>query len=274
MKIFSDYRMKIGMSCLLMIMVSILLAPWITPYDPLEINIQQALLPPSLHHLFGLDENGADVLSQVLHGARISLGIAFIVVLINLLIGLTIGSISAWMGSVVDQIFMRIVELLSAFPRFLLALAILAMLGTSIYHLILVLCISGWTGFARLVRAEILHLKNEDYVLGAMSYGANSVRIIVRHIWPNLLGVLLVQIFFSLIGAIISEAGLSFLGLGLPPEIPSWGRLLNSGRQVLMEAPHLSLLPGLTLLIVILGFQCCADALKDHFNPQTKQRLI
>ena len=270
---FFNGRMKLGLILLCALALAALIAPWLWPYDSLKMNLSQSLKPPSFAHPFGLDENGMDVFTQVIHGARVSLIVAFTVVFINLLVGLMIGSLSALQGGVIDQMLMRVVDLVSAFPRFLLALAILAMLGSSLHHLIFAMCLSGWASFARLVRAEILYLKKEDYVLGAWSYGAGPVRVLACHIWPNLLGLALVHIAFSLAAVMIGEAGLSFLGLGLPPEVPSWGRLISSGRGVLMEAPHLSLFPGIALCLAVLGFQLCAESLRDYFDPHSKKKV-
>ncbi len=262
-----NIKIVIGLSALTFIFLLAILAPFIRPYNPMEINLSRLLEAPSLKHPFGLDENGIDIFSQILYGARVSLLVSFVVVFINLLLGLILGSVSAWFGSFTDQVLMRLVDMVSAFPRFLLALALLAMMGSSVFNLILALCLSGWAGFARLVRAEVLHLKTEEYVLSALSSGASAIRVLIRHIWPNLLGLLLVQAAFSLVAVVIAEAGLSFLGLGVPPEIPSWGRLLSSGRQVLAEAPHVSLFPGLALFSLVLSFQLCGDGLRDFFDP-------
>lgn len=263
-----NVKIIIGLSGLFFMICCALLAPWIRPYSPLEMELGRLLEPPSFAHPFGLDENGLDLFSQVLYGARVSLTVAFLVVFLSLLIGLVIGSLSAWFGSLVDQVLMRLVDMVSAFPRFLLALSVLAMLGSSLFNLILAMCLSGWAGFARLIRAEILHLKKEEYVLSALSSGASSLRVLIFHIWPNLLGLLLVQSAFSLVAVVIAEAGLSFLGLGMPPETPSWGRLLSSGRQVLEEAPHLSIFPGLALFFLILNFQLLGDGLRDFFSAK------
>ena len=262
-----NFRILGGLLSLGLIVLTAGLAPWFRPYDPLAMDLSHLLAGPSLKHPFGLDENGHDLLAQVLYGARVSIMVAFSVVTVNLLIGLVVGSISAWWGGVLDQILQRIVDLVSAFPRFLLALALLAMLGSSVWNLILAMCLSGWASFARLVRAEILHLKTEEYVLSAISYGASQIRVLVRHTWPNLLGLLLVQCAFSLVAVVIAEAGLSFFGLGIPTEIPSWGRLLGSGREFLGEAPHLSLFPGLALFFLVLSFQVLGDGLRDFFDP-------
>ena len=262
-----NMKILMGLGGLGFIVLCAVLASLIRPYNPLDMDLSRLLEAPSWEYPFGLDENGADLFSQVLYGARVSLLVAVVVVFVSCLTGLIIGSVSAWCGSFVDQIFMRLVDMVSAFPRFLLALAILAMLGSSVFNLILAMCLSGWAGFARLVRAEILHLKKEEYVLNACAFGAGPLRVLICHIWPNLLGLLLVQAAFSLVAVVIAEAGLGFLGLGVPPETPSWGRLLSSGRQVLGEAPHLSLFPGLALFSLVLSFQLCGDGLRDFFDP-------
>ena len=250
------------------IVLCAVLAPFVRPYTPLEGDLKYSLEAPTLKHPFGLDENGLDLLSQVLYGARLSLLVAFSVVFLSLLIGLIVGSLSGWYGAFVDQLLMRLVDMVSAFPRFLLALALLAMLGASLFNLILALCLSGWAGFARLVRAEVLHLKKEEYVLSALSAGAGAWRVLIFHIWPNLFGLLMVQSALALVAVVIAEAGLSFLGLGVPPDIPSWGRLISSGRQMLGSAPHLSLFPGGALFLLVLSFQLCGDGLRDFFDPQ------
>ena len=267
-KLFTT-RMKIGLFGLSLVTGGAFLAPVLRAYDPLEMNLALSLQGPSLKHPFGLDENGADLLSQVLYGARTSLWVSGVVVLLSLLIGLLVGSVSAFLSTIWDQILMRFVDMVFAFPRFLLALAVLAMLGASVQNLILAMCLTGWAGFARLVRAEVLRLKTEDYIISALSYGAGIIRILIYHIWPNLIGLLMVQVAFSLVAVVVAEAGLSFLGLGVPPEVPSWGKLLSSGRQVLEEAPHLSVFPGLAIFTLVLSFQLCGDALRDFYDPQS-----
>ncbi len=270
-KKFFNTKNKAGLTGLFVIFLCAGLAEKLWPYNPLEGDLSRSLESPSLQHPFGLDENGLDLLSQVLYGAKLSLSMAFSVVLISLLIGLIVGSLAGWCGSLVDQILLRLVDVVLAFPRFLLALALLAILGSSVFNLILSLCLSGWAGFARLVRAEVLHLKQEEYVLSARSLGAGPLRIMVFHIWPNLLGLLMVQMALSLVAVVIAEAGLSFLGLGTPPDMPSWGRLISSGRQVLEEAPHLSFFPGLALFLTVLSFQLCGDGLRDFFDPKNSK---
>ena len=267
-----NFKILIGASGIFLIVLAALLAPWIRPYNPLNMELSRLFAGPTLSHPFGLDENGIDLLSQVLYGARLSLLVSFTVVFISLFIGLVLGSISAWKGSLADQVLMRLVDMVSAFPRFLLALALLAMMGSSVVNLIVAMCISGWAGFARLVRAEVLHLKKEEYVLSALSMGTHPLRVMVCHIWPNLLGVLMVQAAVALSAVVIAEAGLSFLGLGAPPELPSWGRLLAEGRGALESAPHLSFFPGVSLFFLIFSFHLCGDGLRDLLDPNVRSK--
>lgn len=216
----------------------------------------------------GRDESGADLFKKVLIGTRVSLTIAFSVVFISLLLGLIYGSVSGFIGGKVDAVMMRVLDLFYSFPGFLLALALVSALGPSLKNLILALALTGWTGFARLVRGEVLHLKEQDYVQAARSLGAGSFRIVCLYIWPNLFGLLLVQSTFALAGTLIVESGLSFLGLGAPSHIPTWGALLNTGKFYLVEALHISLFPGLCIVLLVLGFNLLGDGLKQALDPQ------
>ncbi len=260
-----NIKLSTGLIGFLIIVLLALLADSLRPYNPLEMDLEKLLEPPSFAHPFGLDENGLDLLAQVLKGARVSLLVSFLVVFISLLVGLLVGSVSAYFGSFWDLVLQRTVDMVLAFPRFLLALAVLAMMGPGLFNLIFAMSLSTWAGFARLVRAEVLHLKKEEYVLSARASGASPFRILSLHIWPNLFGVLLVQAVFSLVAVTVAEAGLGFLGLGVPPEIPTWGKLLSAGRQVLGTAPHLSVFPGLALFFLVLSFQLLGDGLRDFF---------
>lgn len=253
-----------------MILVCALLAPVLAPKDPNEFHLDQKFLSPSSQALFGLDQNGADVFSQVLYGARTSLLISFSVVTISTLIGLLVGSWSAYRGGWRDILVSRLLDMIQAFPGFLLALALVAVMGPSARNLIFALCLTGWASYARLVRGEVLHLKEREYVKGAEASGAKRSRILVRHIWPNLFSLLAVQSTFGLAGVILAESGLSFLGLGLPPDTPTWGSLLNQGRRFLAEAPHISFFPGLALSLVVLSIQLCGDGLREWLNPKER----
>lgn len=233
-----------------------------------KMNLSQRLAGPSAAHWFGQDDNGSDVLEKVIYGSKVSLTVGFSVITISLLIGLVIGSLAGFGGRYWDIGIMRLIDILNAFPGFLLALCVMSVMGPSVWNLVFSLCITGWTGYARLVRGEVLHLKEKEYVLAVKSYGAGPLRQVVAHVWPNLIGVLVVQSTFTLAGTIIAESGLSFLGLGAPPQTPTWGSLLYSGRKYLSEAPHLSIIPSLCILTLVLGFNLIGDALRDQFDPK------
>ena len=241
----------------------------LTSTDPNAMNLPAQFQAPSWAHPLGLDQNGRDVWSRIVYGARVSLIVAFSVVLISSTIGLIIGSISGYVGKTVDLVIMRFLDMLYAFPGFLLALGIVAVLGPSLTNLVFAMCVTGWAGYARLVRGEVLHIKEKDFVQSALAMGANPVRIISLHIWPNLLSPLLIQASFGLAGTIIAESSLSFLGLGAPPEVPTWGSMLNSGREYLFEYPHLSLAPGVFIVLLVLGFNLFGDGLRDYLDPKS-----
>ncbi|MCB0412672.1 MAG: ABC transporter permease, partial [Bdellovibrionales bacterium] len=192
-------------------------------------------------------------------------------VTVSLILGLILGSLAGFWGGWMDLIIMRGIDMLYAFPNFLLALGLIAVLGPSIKNLIIAMCITSWTGFARLVRGEVLHLREREYVQSARALGAGVLRQLTTHIWPNLVGILLVQATFTMAATIIAESGLSFLGLGAPPETPTWGALLSSGRRILFEAPHVSLFPGLCIVLLVLGFNLFGDGLRDYLDPRRNQ---
>lgn len=258
----------VGGSIILIVMIIALLAPLIATQDPNLMSLEHRYEPPSAAHFFGLDQDGSDVFSKVVYGSRVSFYVSISVVSICLIIGLLIGSLAGYMGGKTDQFFMRFVDMLYAFPGFLLAISLVAVLGPSIHNVILAMSITGWASYARLVRAEVLHLKAKEYVQSAKAIGANPVRIVVMHVWPNLVGPIVVQSSFAMAGTIIAESSLSFLGLGAPPTTPTWGALLNSGRKILIEAPHVSIFPGLAIVILVLGFNLFGDGLRDYLDPK------
>jgi peptide/nickel transport system permease protein len=258
----------IGTTIILSMICMALFAPLFSSQDPNNMDLAQRFTAPNAAHIFGQDQNGSDVFSKVVYGARVSLLVAIFVVGVSSIIGLVFGSIAGYYGGKIDQLLMRVIDMLYAFPGFLLAIAVVAVLGPSLKNLIFALCITGWTGYARLVRGEVLHLKTREYVQSARAIGAKVPRILVWHIWPNLLGPLIVQASFGMAGTIISESGLSFLGLGVPPDVPSWGALLNSGRQALLDAPHISIFPGLFIVLLVLGFNLLGDGLRDILDPK------
>lgn len=245
-----------------------LAAPWIAPDDPTRVDAVRRLAPPSADALLGTDNLGRDILSRLLWGARLSLGTAGLAALLILTIGVGLGMIAGFYGGILDDLLMRIVDVLLAFPGILLAIFITAVLGPSLANVVFALAATGWTGYARLVRAQVLSLREREYVQAARALGASNSRILFRHLLPNSLGPILVQATFAIPGAILAEASLSFLGLGAPPGTPSWGALVDQGTQYLLVAPHVAVFPGIALALVVLGFNFLGDAVRDELDPR------
>lgn len=259
-----------GTAILLLLAAAALFAPALAPYNPFGQNLDQDLIPRSSEHWLGTDKLGRDILSRIIYGGRISLLVGITTVALSLAIGVVIGSLSGYFGGWIDQMLMRLVDILMAFPGILLAIAFTAVLGPGLDHVILALCLIGWTGYARLVRGEILSLRERDFIQAARSLGCRPKRIILRHLLPNLLPPLLIQSTFGLAAAIVAEGSLSFLGLGVEPPTPSWGAMLNDGRQFLLVAPHLTTYPGLALMLTVLALNLVGDALQERL--QTRRR--
>ncbi|MDY6855332.1 MAG: nickel transporter permease [Thermodesulfobacteriota bacterium] len=241
-------------------------APYIAPFDPYEQNLKGGLTSPSKEHPLGQDRLGRDNLSRIIYGSRVSIFVAISVIGISLLLGTFIGCVAGYNRGWIDELLMRVVDILLAFPGILLAIAMTAVLGPSLKNIVLALCITGWVGYARIVRGQILTVKEREYVVAAKALGANPVRIIMHHILPNILSPLIVEATFGMAGVILAEASLSFLGLGTQPPTPSWGSMLNEGRQFLLVAPHMTTFPGLAIMIVVLGFNFLGDGLRDRLD--------
>jgi peptide/nickel transport system permease protein len=259
-----------GLAVLLALAVAALFAPLIAPHDPLRQDLDKDLLAYSADHPLGTDKLGRDVLSRTIYGGRISLLTGIATVLISLSLGVAAGSLSGYFGGWLDLLLMRLVDILMAFPGILLAIALTAVLGPGLDHVILALCLIGWTGYARLVRGEILSLREREFVQAARGLGCSPRRIIIRHLIPNLLAPLLIQATFGLAAAIVAEGSLSFLGLGVEPPAPSWGSMLNDGRQFLLVAPHLTTYPGLALMFTVLALNIVGDTLQERLTARTR----
>ena len=246
-------------------------APWLAPQDPAHIDLPYRLTPPSAQHWFGTDELCRDILSRVIHGARISMLVGVGVVSASLFGGLLIGSLAGYYGGKFDR-FVNIIVMnaFMSFPGILLAIAFVAFLGPGIFNLILALSIGGWVGYARLVRAQVLAAREREYVEAARALGAGDVRIISRHIWPNIIQPVIVQAAIGMAGAVLAEATMSFLGLGVPPPTASWGAMLNDGRSHLFDAPHLVLVPAAAVMLAVLSFNFIGDALRDYLDPRAR----
>jgi peptide/nickel transport system permease protein len=246
-------------------------APLITPYDPSTIDAYHVLLPPSSVHWMGTDELGRDVFTRVVYGARISLKVGFVAVGIAISIGTLVGLLAGYYGGWVDSILMRFVDIMLCFPAFFLILAVIALLEPSIWYIMLIIGITGWMGVARLVRAEVLSVKERDFITAARSIGASNVRIIFRHILPNAAAPVLVAATLGVAGAILTESALSFLGIGVQPPTPSWGNILTSGKDYLEFAWWLSLFPGLAILVTVLAYNLLGEGIRDALDPRLQR---
>jgi peptide/nickel transport system permease protein len=270
-KRFSKNKMALaGSLVVILLFVVSILAPWIAPCDPSQINLQKVLLPPSTDHLFGTDQLGRDVLSRMIWGARISLKVGFVATGIAILIGTILGAVSGYYGRWIDTIIMRFVDIMLCFPAFFLILAVVALLEPSIWNIMLIIGLTGWMGITRLVRADFISLKERDFVLAARAIGAGDLRIIFVHVLPNAMASVLVAATLGIAGAILTESALSFLGIGVQPPTPSWGNILTAGKDNIDIAWWLSLYPGMAILITVLGYNLLGEGIRDSLDPRLK----
>jgi len=260
-----------GVVLVTVFIVCAVFAPWIAPQDPDHIDLPARLMGPSSLHWFGTDELGRDILSRVIYGARISMLVGSCVVAASLTLGLVFGSIAGYYGGLTDRLLNVIVmNAFLSFPGILLAIAFVAFLGPGIFNLIFALSLGGWVGYARLVRAQVLVVREREFVEAARALGANDVRIVVHHIWPNIIQPVIVQAAIGMAGAILAEATMSFLGLGVPPPTASWGTMLNDARSHLFDSPHLVLFPALAVMLAVLSFNFIGDGLRDYMDPRAR----
>lgn len=269
-RLFSNKMARSGGIVILLLFLCALFAPLIAPFDYDVMNLPEMLKGPSAQNFFGTDEFGRDVFSRIVYGSRISLFVGFLAVGISLLIGTVLGALAGFYGGIVDFIISGITDIAWSFPVTLLAIAFVAALGPSLLNLIIAMAIVSWSGFARLVRGQFLSLREMEFVEAARSLGMSDKRIIFRHMLPNALAPIIVLITLEVPKAIIVEASLSFLGLGAQPPTPSWGAIMNSGRSYLLEAPWISIFPGLMIVVIVLGFNLFGDALRDTLDPRLK----
>ncbi len=262
---------RFGLLLVSALLAAAALAPLLAPMSPNQCMLSSELAAISTAHPFGADPSGCDILSRVLYGARISLKVGVLVVGISCGFGVTLGMLSGYFGGALDRVLMFILECFQAFPGILLAILITALFEQRSINLVIVaLCITGWNSYARLARGQTLTLREQEYVTAARALGMGPIRILTREIAPNLLSPVLVQATFGMATAILAEAGLSFLGLGAPPEVPSWGAMLNEGRHYMLVAPHISVFPGLAIMLVVLGFNFLGDGLRDALDPKNQ----
>jgi len=259
---------RVGLVIVLVAVLAALVGPALSPYNPAAQELARRLEPPTLSHPFGLDELGRDILARLLAGARISLLVGLAVVSVSSVVGMLVGSIAGYFGGRVDDVISRVVDILMAFPGILLAIALVAVLGPSLTNVVLALSVIGWVGYARLVRGQALRARELDFVHAARALGAGSPRVVLRHVLPSAFPAVVVQSTLGMAGAIIAEASLSFLGLGVQPPTPSWGTMLDAGRAHLFDAPHLTIFPGLAIALLVLGFNFLGDGLRDRVDPK------
>ena len=258
---------KLGGAIVLVAVLAALAGPLVSGVDPSVQQLPLRLEGPSAAHWFGLDELGRDIFARILTGARISLLVGLVVVSVSAVIGIALGAIAGYFGGRIDEAISRVIDILLAFPGLLLAIALVAVLGPSLTNVVLALALIGWVGYARLVRGQVLRAREFEFVLAARALGATTTRILVRHVIPTTLPAVTVQATLGMGGAILAEAALSFLGLCVQPPTPSWGTMLNGGRLHLLDAPHLTVFPGLAIAVLVLGFNFLGDGLRDALDP-------
>lgn len=260
----------VGLAIIMVLILSALFADIIAPFGIDDQNLMNALQKPNSTHWFGTDNFGRDIFSRVVHGSRISLQVGFIAVGIAMITGGILGAIAGYYGGRLDNFIMRMMDILLAIPSILLAISIVAALGPGLSNVMIAVGISSIPSYSRIVRASVLTLKDQEFVEAARAVGANDVRIIGRHIIPNSMAPIIVQATLGVAGAILSAAGLSFIGLGIQPPTPEWGAMLSSGRQFIRDYPHMTAFPGLVIMITIFGLNLLGDGLRDALDPRLK----
>lgn len=264
----------IGAAIILALVFIAVLAPFIAPNDPIEQNLPYRLLTPNTEYPLGTDNLGRCVLSRLIHGASVSLQIGIMVVGITAIIGVSLGLIAGYQGGLIDEMIMRSVDILLAFPGIILALVIAGILGPSLYNVMLALAVVGWTSYARVVRGSVLSVKEKEFVEGARALGLSDLRIMFRHVLPNVMAPVIVMATLGMAHVILAAAALSFLGLGAQPPAPEWGSMLNAGRAFMRTAPHLTVFPGLAIMVTVLAFNFLGDGLRDALDPRLREKVL
>jgi peptide/nickel transport system permease protein len=272
-RLLKNFAFTSGLILTVVLIVIALAAPLIAPRDPNVQETSRRLEAPSKEHVLGLDDLGRDVFSRIVWGARVSLRVGFSVVLLASIVGVTLGAISGYFGGFIDVAVMRLCDILLAFPGILLAIALVAVLGPSLNNVILALATIGWVGYARLVRGQVLKVREMEYVTAAKAMGARSPRVIALHVLPNVINPVIVMATLGLAGSILAEAALSFLGLGVQPPTPSWGAMLTAGRRYLGLANHLAIYPGIAIMLAVMGLNFLGDGLIDALDPKYRKQL-
>lgn len=261
----------LGLFLILFYLLTAIFGPYVTPHDPFDQNLSQSFASPSWSNPFGCDEFGRDIFSRIIYGARVSLIIQINSVFIALIIGVGLGALGGYFGGKTDEVIMRLMDIMLAFPGMLLALAIVAMLGPSMRNLIIAIGIYSIPQFARITRGSVLSVKQNEYVTAARAIGESSLSIIFRYVLPNAMSPIIVQTTLRMATVLLTAAGLGFLGLGVQPPIPEWGAMLSSARMYMRTAPLVAIIPGLAIMINVMGFNFFGDGLQDALNPRLKE---
>ncbi len=267
-KFRQNKRALFGAGLGLVLIFAALFASYVVPYDPLEMHLEEILQSPSTKYFLGTDQFGRDIFSRLIYGARISLMVGMGAVTIKLLLSVTMGLCAGYLGGVIDQVIMRFLDIIYAFPRLLLAMLILAVTGPSLSAIMIVLAVTGLPRFTRIIRGAVLSVKERDYVLAAKAIGVKNLRMIIRHILPNVIAPVLILLSLEMAHVIMSESSLSFLGFGVEASIPSWGNMLSDGRPYIREHPAMVLFPGFSIMVTIMAFNFLGDALRDILDPK------
>jgi peptide/nickel transport system permease protein len=270
-RIFSAYPLMFwGIAFICLMVLVALTAQWIAPYDPIQQNLTGNLLPPSIHHWMGTDQFGRDVLSRLIYGSRVSLAVGIVAVSIYIFIGTLVGSVAGYYGGWVDGVLMRLVDILLCIPTFYIILMVIAFVGPNIINIMVIIGVTSWTDVARLVRGEILALKEREFIQAARVIGMKDSRIILKHLLPNALGPVLVVATLGIGSTILLESALSFLGLGVQPPTPSWGNMLEEGKDHLTDAWWLITFPGIAIFLTVMAYSFLGEGLRDYLDPRYK----
>ena len=259
-----------GLAIIIFLAIVAIFAPFLAPYDPFKINLLESTKAPSKAHWFGTDYYGRDILSRIIYGSRISMTVGFVVEFITLVVGIIMGALAGYFGGKVDMIISRIIDTIMAFPGLLFIIGVRVALGPGLFNIFIAMSIVGWTRKARLVRSQVLAAREYEYVEAARALGSSTPKIIYKHILPNCMAPMIVSVTMGVAGAIMAEASLSFLGLGVQEPIPSWGSIIFEGLQYLRTAPWYTLFPGIAIAFTVLGFNLLGDGLRDALDPRLK----
>lgn len=269
-KLISDNSSFLGLIFIGLIILSAALAPLLTSYDPSAQDLTQRLLPPSFAHIFGTDDLGRDVFSRIIYGSRVSMTVGFVAVMMTLIIGATLGIVSGYFGGWIDSVLMRFTDIMLCFPTFFLILLIIAFFEPSIVNVMIVIGLTSWTGLARIVRSEVLSVREREFILASQMLAVSKKRLFFVHILPNIISPIIVYCAVGIGSAILTESGLSFLGLGVQPPTSSWGQILSGGKDYIYSAWWLSVFPGVIILFTVLSFNLIGETLRDIFDPKER----